>query len=142
METNTTARQGTNAIPPKTGRRQLQPLVRLTLPGTHPNELPLPQRAAGRPPHQPPSDWLAPRATPARQQTAPGTHERSTARCAQRPATGAAMHPTSPMPTTLRQEGFCLDVGVQPNESRLRDCRNTVWMEGIELYRLAPRYEW
>src|SRR6266702_2339192 len=25
---------------------------------------------------------------------------------------------------------------------RLRDCRNTVWMEGIELYRLAPRYEW
>src|SRR6266545_3693367 len=24
----------------------------------------------------------------------------------------------------------------------LTDCRNTVWMEGIESYRLAPRYEW
>src|SRR5437667_111071 len=52
METNTTARQGTNAIPPKTGRRQLQPQVRLTLPGTHPHRLslaPTPRRAPTAP---------------------------------------------------------------------------------------------
>jgi len=119
METNTTARQGTNAIPPKAGRRQLQPLVRLTLPGTHPNELPLPQRAAGRPPHQPLSEWLAPRSTlpvnkgrwaltSAPQRGAPNA-----------PRPGVAMNPTSPMPATLRQKGFSLDVGVQPNGSRL-----------------------
>ena len=95
----------------KAGRRQLQALVRLTVPGSHRHKLTFPRNRSGRRPMPADARSCAPRTAHALRQGRSAITATLVGGAPSRPGAHSTPHPTSATPNTLRQTRLGLDGG-------------------------------